>query len=84
MRNKMKKVKNSILAEGESGNTHRLVEDIEIFEHKDGTKEFELSEPTDLVHEEHKTIKLPDSIAFQSGIVNEYDFFEDQVRKVED
>ena len=81
----MKKVKNSILAEGEvTGHAHLLVNDTEIYEDENGVKEFELSEPTDLVHEEHKTIKLPDSIAFQSDIIQEFDFFENEARKVQD
>ena len=80
----MKKLEKSILAHGESGNTHCLTADVDIFELEDGTREFELEKETDLTHEEHKTISLPGSTAFHSGIVREWDFFEQEARKVED
>jgi hypothetical protein len=80
----MKKLsKKSILAEGEAtGHKHRLVSEVEIYEHHDGAREFTLDQPTDLVHEEHKSIALPGSVAYNSDIVREFDYFAEQARKV--
>lgn len=81
----MKKLNKPVLAEGEAtGHAHRLNDNVDVFECEDGTRQFELNKPTELLHEEHNPIKLPNSIVFNSGIVQEYDPFEEEVRKVQD
>jgi hypothetical protein len=85
MRKNMKKLNRSVLAEGEAtGHSHVLDSDVDVYECEDGTRQFKLIKPTKLLHEEHKPIKLPDSIVFKSDIVREFDPFEEEIRRVVD
>ncbi len=80
----MKKLKKSILAEGEvTGHCHVLEKNIEVFETKEQTRIFDLKNKTKLNHEEHKTIELPAG-EFESDKVQEYDHFTEEARKVID
>jgi len=79
-----KKLHKSILAEGEiTGHHHKLIKEIDVLENEDGSREFSLKEPTDLVHEEHKKITLPTGY-FESDRVQEYDHFTEEARRVQD
>lgn len=79
-----KKLKEPILAEGEvTGHAHKLKAKVEVFENEDKTREFNLKEPTDLVHEEHKPVTLP-AKELKSDKVEEYDHFAEEARKVVD
>jgi len=82
----------NVLQEGEhTGHAHRLM-----FRHDDKAigsgvyqhpmtlkKYFEVEVPTDLNHEEHKTIQVPPGI-YEVRIVREYDHFENEAREVVD
>lgn len=75
-----KKSKENVLAYGEkTGHAHRI--DVDVFEDESGLKSFEGK--TKITHEEHKPIEIPDG-KWTSGIVNEYDYFQDLERKVAD
>lgn len=79
----MKKIQNSILAEGETtGHAHRLKDDVEVYE-GENFREFKLDNVTTLTHEEHKEIEIPTG-EFNSGICQEYDWFEKKAKEVED
>ena len=76
-----RKLDKPILAEGEvTGHCHRLSDKVDVFQTKDDTKEFDLENPTDLVHEEHGTITLSPG-QFESDQVLEYDPFEQEAGK---
>ena len=78
-----KKLEKPILAEGEmTGHAHTLKGDVEVFE-ENGIREFNLKEPTDLVHEEHEVITLPVK-EFESDRVNEFDHFSEESKKTQD
>ena len=75
-----------VMAHGESGHAHRIaVKDIDYVEVRKELEDLYLSvkEPTDIVHEEHKTVTLPvgDYIVRK---VREYDYWADEVRSVQD
>jgi len=85
----MKKLKKPILAEGEkTGHCHILNDNtIEVFEREDGIREFLLKKQTEVQHQEHLPITIPintEPIKFQSGIVQEYDHFTEESKRVRD
>lgn len=55
----------------------------EMFKEANGTRYLKVNEPTDLTHEEHKTITLPPG-EYQIRIVQEYDHFLEEARQVQD
>jgi len=81
----MKKVKGSVLADGEvTGHAHRLADNtVDVWETDEGTRVFALSNDTELTHEEHNTVVLP-AQDYECGIVQEYDPLEDAIRQVQD
>ena len=81
---KRKKLAKSVLAEGEvTGHCHLLTKDVDVYELETGEREFQLNSPTQLVHQEHQTIEIPQG-EFESDKVVEYDPFLEEVRKVQD
>jgi len=77
---KKKQIEGGILAEGEAtGHKHRV--SVAVMEREDGVREFEGA--TEVLHEEHKTISLPNR-KWNSGIVREIDPYSDMVRQVRD
>jgi small-conductance mechanosensitive channel len=80
----MKKLERPVLAEGEvTGHAHVLDGYVEVMETDVGTREFSLDKPTNLVHEEHRTITLP-AKEMVSGICQEYSHFEEEAKQVRD
>lgn len=84
----MKKAKNSkrlVLAEGEvTGHAHVIEEGVrKADKNADGTISFALSEPRELVHEEHGTITIPPG-EYRSGKVLEYDHAAEEAKQVAD
>jgi len=76
----MKEVRTKTLAEGEvTGHAHRVT--VKVMERSDLVRLFE--GPTEVVHEEHKTIVLPDK-KWASDVVKEYDHLQDMERRVVD
>lgn len=75
----MKKRKEKVLAYGEvTGHAHRITQDV----YEDGeTCVFDGA--TEITHEEHKPVTLPDK-KWRSGIVQEYDYFQEMQRQVAD
>jgi hypothetical protein len=74
----------SVIAEGEAtGHAHRLAVKTDVYERDDGVREFSIERDTDLIHEEHDVITLP-AQEYESGIVREYDYFEEEARQVMD
>jgi len=80
-----KKLKEAVLAEGEvTGHAHRLADsEVEVWEQEDGSREFTLTEDTELTHEEHGTLKVPAGDRVADQIV-EYDPFLEETRRVAD
>jgi len=80
----MKKVKGSVLADGEvTGHAHRLSEGVDVYETEDMTRLFTLVAPDTVRHEEHKPVSLPAG-DYASGIVEEFDHLEQEIRRVQD
>lgn len=76
--------KRPVLAEGEvTGHAHVLDGDVEVVATDVGTREFSLDKPTNLVHEEHRTITLP-AKEMVSGICQEFNHFEEEAKTVLD
>jgi hypothetical protein len=76
----MKEIKNKTLAEGETtGHAHRIK--VAVMEREDGVRIFEGE--TEVTHEEHKTIKLPNR-KWNSDKVLETDHIAKMQRKVID
>lgn len=76
-----KKIKTSIVHEGRDHH-HTISGKFEIL--KNGDDLFiKAAGPCKLLHPEHKTIELPKGL-FKKGIVNEYDHFLEESRKVID
>ena len=76
----MKKVEGNKLADGETtGHSHRV--SVTVMEREDGVRLFEGG--TTVVHEEHKPITLPKK-KWASGIIKEYDYFQEMERQVID
>jgi len=81
MENKVKD-KGNVLMEGEvTGHMHRVSPKIKVMEREDGVRLF--SGATEITHEEHKTITVPNMDYF-SDRVQEYDYTRDMARKVID
>lgn len=79
-----KKLAKPVLAEGEvTGHMHLLKANVEVWETEEGVREFELTEPTDLVHEEHNTITLPPQ-KYHSDRALEYDPIAEEAKRVAD
>jgi len=71
------------LALGEAtGHSHRIEEDVEMYE-LDGILYIRTDRTVQLVHEEHRPITVEPG-CWQVGIVREYDWFDAQVRQIED
>ena len=76
----MKKVKENVLAEGETtGHAHRVR--VAVMEREDGVRVFKGE--TEVTHEEHKTINLPKR-KWNSAIGNETDHIEKMDRQIRD
>ncbi len=78
---------NYIIAHGESGNQHRMSKHVLIFENPENKEEERyvqvLSQNTDLVHQEHKSIYIPQGI-YIIRREREYNAFEIAIRQVQD
>ena len=77
---------NYIIAHGESGNQHRMSKHVLIFENPENKEERYvqvLSQNTDLVHQEHKSIHIPQGI-YKIRREREYNAFEIAIRQVQD
>ena len=76
-----------ILAEGEqTGHKHTLVAEpqtMEILQDESGRYYIKLSNAATLTHQEHKIITLPEGI-YEVGNEREYDYFLEEIRKVQD
>lgn len=80
----MKKLSESILAEGEvTGHAHRLPSDVAVYENDDGEREFSTKKSVAVTHEEHHPVQIPTG-KYVSDKVLEYNHFEEQARKVAD
>jgi len=78
---------NYIIAHGESGNQHRMSKHVLIFEKPENKEEERyvqvLSQDTYLVHQEHKSIHIPQGI-YKIRREREYNAFESAIRQVQD
>ena len=77
---------NYIIAHGESGNQHRMSKHVLIFENPENKEERYvqvLSQNTDLIHQEHKSIYIPQGI-YIIRREREYNAFEIAIRQVQD
>jgi len=76
-----------VLAEGEqTGHKHTLVAEpqtMEILQDESGRYYIKLSNAATLTHQEHKTITIPEGI-YEVGNEREYDYFLEEIRKVQD
>jgi hypothetical protein len=73
-----------VLAEGEvTGHAHCIDADIELMLDEAGTMYMKNSDEVTLTHEEHHTKTIPPGI-WKIGIVQEYDHFAEEARKVQD
>ena len=84
----LKIVLSSILALGENtGHKHQLLERVEqqfqVLEDEKGIKYLSINQPTDLVHEEHKTITIQPGFYWMQN-EREYDYFTLEVNRVQD
>lgn len=82
--NGAKKENNLILAHGENGHCHQILErqKAQLFKN-DNFLYLKVDAPVGLIHEEHKTITLlPGN--YEIDKVKEYDPFEEEIRRVQD
>lgn len=85
----LKKIKGTTLALGEvTGHHHTLIKEREsqsilVFESAEGIKYFQVSEPTQLTHQEHDTLVIEPGV-YEVKIEQEFDPFADEIRKVQD
>lgn len=79
--NNITKLKTDVLWKGES-NHHKLRGKFMIG-HDDRSKFFVHSKGCELIHEEHKTIKIPEGF-YELGIVQNYDHFTEESHNVID
>jgi len=80
-----KKLRGYVLAEGEtSGHAHVITDDVELYE-RDGTLYLSVTKPEGVAvtHEEHLPVTLEPGF-YEIGIVQEFDPFSEQVKKVVD
>jgi hypothetical protein len=81
---KRRRLDQPVLAEGEvTGHAHRLSAGVEVFEVEGELREFNLSGPGEVKHEEHNPITLPPE-EYTSGRVNEFDHPTESAKKVQD
>jgi hypothetical protein len=81
---KRKKMKKSILAEGEvTGHTHRMSDSVDIYELENGVKEFDTAKTEIIEHEEHGFLSLPAG-KYASDVCREVDPFTEEIRRVAD
>lgn len=80
-----KKMDNLKLALGEAtGHHHTLQANNIFFDGIDGAVNyFEIDEPTNLSHQEHNTLQI-DKGCYEIIIEREYDYFEEEIKKVVD
>lgn len=81
-------INSPIIKEGEAtGHHHKLVKEyngqFDVLEDLAGQKYLQINEPTDLTHQEHKTITIERGLYFISH-EREYNYFELEARKVVD
>lgn len=81
--NDAKKQDNLILAEGEVTGHHHRLSGVTVYADEQGLKFFVVDKPTDLTHEEHKTIVI-EPAKYEVIIEREFDPFADEIRKVRD
>lgn len=84
----LKETKNSVLAYGEiTGHKHQLLERIEgqfrVFQDEKDNTILDINQPTDLVHEEHKTITIEKGF-YIIRREREYDYVGEQLNQVQD
>ena len=84
----LKEIKNNILAYGEAtGHGHILIAEPEItfrvLEDKRGEKYLDIRKPTQLTHQEHKTITIERGFYFISH-EKEYDYTAEELKRVKD
>lgn len=79
------KEQDNIIAHGESGNTHRMNQQVILFEDKKSKQRFVqvLSQQTELVHQEHAKIQIPQGL-YKIRREREYNAFEQSIRQVQD
>jgi len=81
---KRKKLAKPILAEGEvTGHMHELKGKVDVYEREDGIREFELSKPTKLTHQEHKTLVITPDLN-TSERIREYNPITEEINRVAD
>lgn len=73
-----------IIAKGEATGHHHAIADkgVTLWELK-GDLYLEVSEPTTITHDEHKSLPIPEGI-YHIGRVKEYDYFQEMERQVRD
>jgi hypothetical protein len=76
---------NNIIAHGESGNQHRMNQQVVIFEDRKTKERFVqvMNQDTELVHQEHKPIQIPKGL-YKIRREREYNAFEQSIRQVID
>ena len=73
-----------VLAEGEvTGHFHRVAEPIQMFRAESGDIFMKAPQRIKVTHEEHHTIEVPKGV-YKIDQVQEYDYFEQQARRVTD
>jgi hypothetical protein len=78
-----RKTRGWVLAEGETtGHAHCIQEDIDLVE-IDGILYMKNDKEVTITHEEHNAHTIPAGV-WEIGIVQEYDHFEEEARKVRD
>ena len=85
---KYEKIQNqdNIIAHGESGNQHRMNKQVILFEDKNKREDRfvqVLSQNTELVHQEHAKIEIPQGL-YKIRREREYNAFEQSIRQVQD
>ena len=84
---KCEKISNqdNIIAHGESGNQHRMNKQVILFEDVKTKNRFVqvLSQNTELVHQEHAKIEIPQGL-YKIRREREYNAFERSIRQVQD
>jgi len=84
----LKELKTNVLAYGETtGHKHQLLETMpqqfSILEDKNGNQYLEINQPTDLIHEEHKTITIERGFYIIKR-EREYDYFAEEIKRIQD
>ena len=80
----LKKINSNVLAFGEvTGHRHELIGSCQVMENKEGKKFFKVDEEAELIHQEHKPIKIEAGV-FEVLIEREYSPFEEAIKQVQD